>query len=112
MSTAVREKLLGEVEDAFALSKTEMGRIFGVSRQAIDQWHERGIPSGRQEKAATVAAVADLLRHQLKEERVAGVVRRPARAYGGLTALEMIARDRQDELLEIVRGSFDWASPA
>jgi hypothetical protein len=104
--------LLDEIQDAFGLSKGELGQLFGVSRQAVDQWRARGIPGARQEKAATIAAVADLLSHGLKPARLPGIVRRPARAYGGLTVLEMIERDRHRELLEQVRGSFDWATAA
>lgn len=110
MATAVRDKLLGGVEDSLGLSKTELGRLFGVSRQAIDSWHTHGIPTARQAKAAAVASFADLISHQLKAERVPGIVRRPAPAYGGLTALEMIERGRQEELLDLTRRSFDWAS--
>ena len=104
--------LLDEIEEVFALSNSAMGRLFGVSRQAIGQWRARGVPGSRQEKVATVAAVADLLLHSLKPERIAGAARRPAAAYGGLTMLEMIRRDRHRELLDLVRSSFDWASTA
>ena len=104
--------LLDEIQVAFGLSKSELGRLFGVSRQAVDQWRVRGLPSNRQEKAATVAATADLLSHQLKAERLPGIARRPAAAYGGSTMLEMIARDRHRELLEGVRRTFDWSTTA
>jgi len=114
MATAIlpTTSLLDEIQTAFGLSKLELGRLFGVSRQAVDQWRDRGIPGGRQEKAATVAAVADLLSHQLKPERLPGIVRRAARAYGGLSMLEMIERDRHRELLERTRAAFDWTAAA
>ena len=104
--------LLDEIQAAFGLSKGELGRLFGVSRQAVDQWRARGVPGGRQEKAATIAATADLLSHQLKSERLPGIARRPAAAYGGLTMLEMIERDHHRELLERVRDAFDWSATA
>ena len=110
MTTAARDKLLDGIEEPLALSKTELGRLFGVTRQAVDGWHLHGVPAARQAKAATVAAIVDLLSHRLKRERIPGVARRPARAYGGLTMLEMIERDRHEELLELTRRSFDWAS--
>jgi hypothetical protein len=110
MSTAVRDRLLATIQDPLGLSKTELGRLFGVSRQAVDGWHRHGVPGARQAKAATVAAVVDLLSHRLKEERIPGIARRPAGAYGGLTMLEMIERDRHEELLDAMRRSFDWAS--
>jgi hypothetical protein len=110
MTTAIEDKLLAGIEASFGLSKTELGRLFGVSRQAVDGWHERGVPPNRQAKAATVAAIADLLSHRLKAERVPGIARKPAPAYGGLSMLEMITRDRHEELLALTRRSFDWAA--
>jgi hypothetical protein len=104
--------LLDEIQAAFGLSKSELGTLFGVSRQAVDQWRARGVPGGRQDKAATIAAIADLLSHQLKSERVPGIARRPASGYGGLTMLEMIERDHHRELLERVRDAFDWSAAA
>jgi hypothetical protein len=64
------------------------------------------------ERVTTVAAIGDLLGHQLKPERIPGIARRPADAYGGRSMLEMIERGREDELIRKVRRSFDWASPA
>jgi hypothetical protein len=104
--------LLDEIQGAFSLTSGELGRLFGVSRQAVDQWRARGVPSNRQEKAATIAAIADLLSHQLKAERLPGIARRPAPAYRGRTMLEMIEGDRHHELLERVRAAFDWATTA
>lgn len=94
----------------FRLSKTELGELFGVSRQAVDQWLARGVPADRQEKLATVCAIADLLERKLKPDRIPGIARRPADAYGGKTMLGLIAEDRQDELLGLVRASFDWSA--
>jgi hypothetical protein len=104
--------LLGEVQETFGLTDTELAALFRVRRQAVGQWRERGLPSARQEKAAAIASVGDLLRHRLKQERIPGIARRSARAYGGLTMLEMIQRDRHLELLMEVRRSFDWAATA
>ena len=106
------EHPLRRLMDAFELSKTELGSLFGVRRQAVDQWLERGVPSERQEKVQTLIAIADLLERKLKPGRLAGVARRPADAYSGMTMLELIAADQHRELLELVRESFDWASAA
>ena len=106
------EHPLRRLMDAFELSKTELGALFGVRRQALDQWLERGVPSERQEKVQTLIAIADLLERKLKPGRLAGVARRPADAYGGKTMLELIVAGRHRELLELVRDSFDWASAA
>ncbi|MFI5025824.1 MAG: hypothetical protein ACHQCI_03625 [Solirubrobacterales bacterium] len=110
MNPVLTPTLLDPVAETFELSETDLGRLFGVSRQAVGQWRERGVPSSRMAKLATTAAICDLLRHRLKPERIPGIARRPARAYSGLSMLEMIESDRQDELQAEMRRSFDWAA--
>jgi DNA-binding XRE family transcriptional regulator len=110
--TTLTRNLLDPITATLGLSETELGALFGVSRQAIGQWRERGLPSSRQDKAARIAAICDLLAHQLKRERIPGIARRPAPAYGGLTMLEMIEADRQDELHGLITRSFDWTTAA
>jgi hypothetical protein len=106
------EPPLDRIAAAFELSKTELAGLFGLRRQAVDQWRVRGVPGDRQEKLQTVLALVDLLDRKLKPGRLPGVARRPADAYGGLTMLEMITADRHDELLDSVRRSFDWSTAA
>ncbi len=98
--------------DSFALNKTEVARLFGVRRQAIDQWLSSGVPAHRTEKLASVLATADLLTNKLKAGRVPGVVRRPSDAFGGRSILECIASDRHLEVLDSLHETFDWAATA
>lgn len=103
---------LERIRQVFDLNLTQLGALFGVSRQAVTQWLETGVPDDRLEKVARVASIADLFNYRLRSDRIPGVVRREASAYGGLSALDMIRDDRQDELLALTRRSFDWAVPA
>jgi hypothetical protein len=103
---------LNRIMDAFALSKTELAKLFGVRRQAVDQWLARGIPPERQEKVAALEALVDILERKLKPGRLPGAARRAAAVYGGETMLDLIRQDRHGELLDIVHDSFDWASAA
>lgn len=103
---------LPRIAQAFGLNQTELGRLFGVSRQAASQWLEEGPPTGRAGKVNAVARIADVLERNLRAERIPGIVREPAEANGGLTMLEMIERDRHDELLRLVTATFDWATTA
>jgi hypothetical protein len=98
------------VRDAFGLSEAELARLFGVTRQAVAQWHD--FPAGKRAKAATVLSIADLLTYRLKPGRLPMVARKPAQAYGGLTMLDLIAADRHEELLTLSRSSFDVAATA
>lgn len=107
-----RGSLATQILDSFGLNKAELGRLFGVSRQAAADWLKHEIPSDRRGKASVVLSIADLLAYRLKPGRLPGVARRPAEAYGGLSMVEMIAADRHEELLDSVRASFDFAQTA
>lgn len=98
------------IRQAFGVSEAELARMFGVSRQAVAQWHE--FPVGKRAKAATVLAIADLLTYRLKPGRLALVARNPADAYEGVSMLDLIAADRHDELLRLTRKSFELAATA
>ena len=103
---------LERIREVFGVSITELGGLFGVTRQAAGLWLAEGPPGARRAKAATVAAIADILARRLKSARVPGIVRRPAAEYDGQTMLELIAADRHEWLLESVRRSFDYATTA
>ena len=94
------------------LSVSDVARLFGVTRQAVQQWLEDGVPAARQPKLLQILRIGDLLERNLQPPRIPAVVRSDAGAYGGRSMLELIADDRHDELLESVERSFDWASTA
>ena len=103
---------LERARDVFGLSVTELAGLFGVTRQAASLWLIDGPPAARRAKAATVAAIADILARRLKPARIPGIARRHASEYGGKTMLELIAADRHDWLIDSVRRSFDYAATA
>jgi len=103
---------LERARTVLGLSITELGALFGVTRQAAGLWLADGPPAARRAKAATVAAIADILARRLKPARVPGIARRQAAEYGGETMLALIAADRHEWLLESVRRSFDYAATA
>ncbi|MGZ8607544.1 MAG: hypothetical protein ACXWXQ_10935 [Actinomycetota bacterium] len=94
---------------SWRLSITDVARLFGVRRQAVQQWFEDGVPAARQPKLLAIFGIADLLERNLLPERIPAVVRTPSAADGGHSMLEAIAADRHQELLERTRRSFDWA---
>ena len=107
------EPPLERVQQALDLSVTDLGRLFGVTRQAAAKWLDSGeVPGDRQTKLVTLAAVVDLLERKLKAGRLPGVARRSADVYGGLTMLEMVEQGRESEVLDRVRESFDWSAAA
>jgi hypothetical protein len=106
------EAPLEHVGDVLGLTQTELAALFGVRRQALDQWATRGVPSERQEKVATLGAIADLLAAKLKRDRIAGVVRRAAPAYGDRSILDAIAAGDEHRVLVELEDAFDWAAAA
>ena len=100
------------IQQLFELDIGELGQIFGVSHRSVSSWRDHGVPTGQKPKLFTVLNTADLLERKLKPGRLPAVVRRPAKSYGGLTALQMIEADRHEELLESIRESFNWAATA
>lgn len=103
---------LETIAETFGLNDTELAKLFGVRRQAVAQWRADKIPPARIAKVTTVASLADLLSRKLKRDRIPGVARRAADAYGGLDMMGMIAADRHDELLTAARASFDPSATA
>jgi hypothetical protein len=94
------------------LSIAEAARLFGVTRQAMQQWLAGDVPPARQPKMLAVVRIADLLGRNLRPERIPGIVRSAAPGYDGATMLQLIAQDRHQELLDSVARSFDWAATA
>jgi len=94
------------------LSSSDVARLVGVKRQAVDKWLLAGPPAGRLGKVGTIADIADILRHRLRDGVPAVVARRPAEAYGGRTMLELIAADEHEWLLGSVKESFDYSRVA
>ena len=103
---------LDQIASAWQLNRTELARLFGVRRQALDKWDAAGVPGVRQSKAATLGAIADVLARRLKGDRIAATVRRPAPAYGGRSIIDAIAAGDEELVLEELRQAFDWSSAA
>ncbi len=108
----LEEMPLERIRAMLGMSRTELAALFGVKRQALDHWEANGVPADRLEKLATIEGIADLLAAKLKRERVPGVVRRSASAYGGRSALDAIAAGNQDLVLAELRDAFDWTTAA
>jgi hypothetical protein len=103
---------IDRIASVFGVSRTELAHLFDVRRQAIEQWEARGVPGERQEKLATLGAIVDLLIAKLKPDRIPGVVRRPAAAYGDRSILEAISAGNEALVLDELRSAFDWAAAA
>lgn len=103
---------LERIGQTFELSDTELGHLFGVSRQAIGQWIEQGIPTARSAKVLAVVQILDALEGNLRPERIPGVVRQPAGVFKRKSILQLIEADKHLMARDLIRDSFEWAIPA
>lgn len=101
---------LARVLEVWALTGSDAARVFGVSRQAVAQWLQRGAPSDRLVAIADLAAATDLLVHYLKRERIPAVVRRPASQLGDRSLLELAATGDSAGVLRACRAMFDYGA--
>jgi len=99
---------LARTLSVWRLSQAEAARLFGVSRQAVGKWLERGVPAERTEPIANLAAATDLLVHYLKRDRIPGVVRRPIPMRNGASLLDLLEHGESRVLLETCRGMFSF----
>lgn len=109
LDTHRQSNALERILEVWGLSRSEAGRQFGVSRQAVAKWLSGGLPADRFNAVADLSAATDLLVHHIKRDRVAAVVRRPIPAADGVTLLEMLGAGRYRDVLTTCRQMFDFA---
>jgi transcriptional regulator with XRE-family HTH domain len=103
-------RALERILEVWGLSQSEVGRRFGVSRQAVAKWIADGIPVERAAAMANLGAATDLLVHYLKRDRIAAVVRRPITTLQGDSLVDLLAEERYDDILQVCRDMFDFAA--
>ena len=99
---------LARTLEVWHLSQSAAARLFGVSRQAISKWIEKGAPAERAEVIADLAAATDLLVRYLKRDRIPAVVRRPITALQDRSLLGLLERGRSTEVLQACRDMFSF----
>lgn len=89
------------------VSRADLGRMFGVSRQAIGQWLADSPPASRADQVAVLGKATDLLDRWLKRDRIPAIVRRPVPVLGGRSRLDVALAGELDVLLDELRDTFD-----
>ena len=91
------------------LSRTELGPILGVSRQALSKWIADGVPADRASQVADLASITDLLARYVKRDRIPAVVRRTASNLGNASLIDLITEGRTGEAVDLTRLMFTFA---
>jgi len=89
------------------ISATQLGEMFGISRQAASKWLADGAPAGRRDQVAMLGQATDLLDQWVKRERIPAVVRRPVEALGGRTRLDVALAGEFEALRDELYDTFD-----
>jgi DNA-binding transcriptional regulator YdaS (Cro superfamily) len=79
------------VMESLALSPEATGRLFGVSRQAVNLWLKTGVPADRRASVERVFSLTQVLTQTLKKERIPEIVREPMPGLADRSILSTIA---------------------
>jgi hypothetical protein len=101
---------VGRVGSRWRLSNAEIGRMFGVSRQAVSKWAQAGAPPERRAQLAELEAATELLERHFRPETIPAVVRRGAPPLGRTSLLELAFEGRTAEVLATVKEMFELRS--
>jgi hypothetical protein len=93
----------------WVVSTAQLGRMFGVSRQAAAKWLVEGPPASRSDQVALLGQATDLLDRWIKRERIAAVVRRPVESFNGESRLDMALAGEFEALRDELVDTFDIA---
>ena len=89
------------------ISATQLGQMFGISRQAASKWLADGAPASRRDQVAVLGQSTDLLDQWVKRERIPAVVRRPVDSLGGRTRLDLAIDGEFTLLRDELADTFD-----
>jgi hypothetical protein len=89
------------------ISATQLGTMFGISRQAASKWLADGAPATRRDQVAVLGQATDLLDQWVKRERIPAVVRRPVDVLGGRSRLQVALAGEFEALRDELYDTFD-----
>ena len=89
------------------ISATQLGVMFGVSRQAMSKWLSDGPPSIRRDQVALLDQSTDLLDRWIKRDRIPAVVRRNVDSLDGRTRLDVALAGEFETLRDELVETFD-----
>lgn len=105
--SAVTRSQLATIRDTLQLSGNELGSLFGVTRQAVEQWQGKSVPVEQALRVDRVAEVVGELAKRFKPQRLPVVVRSPLPILDDRSILETLRTDGPPAIYEFFRR---WSS--
>jgi hypothetical protein len=90
------------------LDKVETGFLFGITRQGVDRWHKRDIPTDRVADVESVAEIASALHARFTPERIHQIVRQPLPGLSGRNILDAIRAGSFASILNMLNRAFSY----
>jgi len=84
-------RTLGRVRKAFALTRTDVARLFNVTPEAVVKWERNGVPVRRLAELDRCFQLAEMMQRRLRPDRLPTLVRTPAADFNNRTVLDVIA---------------------
>jgi DNA-binding transcriptional regulator YiaG len=104
-SQAVRQ--LDQIRGRLLLSGPELAAVFGVTRQAIDQWRDNGVPAEKLAAIDRVSETVEELSKRFKPLRLPAIVRTAMPILDNRSILRALTDDGPPAIFEFFRR---WSS--
>ena len=105
-STVTRGQIKA-IREALQLSGNELAGLFGVTRQAVEQWETKSVPVDKAAKIDRVAEVVGELAKRFKPQRLPVVVRNAMPILDNRSILQTLQTDGPSAIYEFFRR---WSS--
>lgn len=98
---------LAQIQETLRLSVADLGKIFGVTRQAVDQWRSASVPVDKAAAVDRVAECVEELARRFKPQRLPAIVRQPLPILANHSILHTLQSDGPAAIYEFFRR---WSS--
>ena len=103
------EPMLDDIRRIFGLSEAELGDLFAVRRQSIEDWRKRGVPAARRASLEQIAGLARALEREIIPSHIPQVVRTRDAWLGNKNILETIESSGVEKVYGYLHRLFSYA---
>lgn len=101
---------LDDIRRIFGLSEAELGDLFAVRRQSIEDWRRRGVPAARRATLEQIAGLARALERELITSHIPQVVRTRDAWLGNKNILETLESSGVEKVYGYLHRLFSYAN--
>lgn len=106
---AAQDPTLDDIRRIFGLSEGELGDLFAVRRQSIEDWRKRGVPPTRRATLDQLVGLARALERELVPAHIPQVVRTRDAWLGNKNILETLESSGVEKVYGYLHRLFSYA---